>query len=246
MRGRKHRIRLTMKARTPAQRHYLRTTAAAVAAVAAQADTMPAATANAYELMLLQLAEHRRRLKQVQSIDRKIEAKRAFLPHYGPWVDGVLEADRGGQDDVLVTVMVWRIDIGDLAGALPLVAYTLRHGLTMPDQYKRGIACVAAEEFAEAALKQITLKQAPDTSALLQVAELTAEHDMPDEVRAKLHKAIGYALRDTNAPDALAHLLQALGLHEKVGVKKDIERLEREIKNATSPPDIAPANTGQG
>lgn len=235
-----------MSARTPAQRHYLRTTAAALAAVDTQADAMPTATANAYELMLMQLAEHRRRLKQLQSLDRKIDAKRGFLPNYSDWVAGVLESDRGGQDDVLVTMMVWHIDTGDLASALPIVAYALRHGLTMPDQYQRGIACVAAEEFAEVALKQIAAKQQPDVAALVEVGSLTAEHDMPDEVRAKLHKAIGYALRDTDKATALDQLRLALQRHDKVGVKKDIERLERELKNAASPTDTAPVATGQG
>jgi len=63
--------------------------------------------------------------------------------------------------------------------------------------------------------------------------KLTESEDMPDEVRAKLHKAIGYALNETDKPAALEHLIRALNLHEKVGVKKDIEVLEREIKNAT-------------
>ncbi len=237
---------------SPARRHYLATVAAA--AVVAQADgQLPdKATANAYELMLMQLAEHRRRLKQVQSIERKIEAKRAFLPEYSSWVAGVLEGDRGGQDDVFVTVMVWMIDTGDLAGALPLVDYALRHGLSMPDQYQRGIACVAAEEFAELALKQIAAGAAPDVPSLLRVGALTADHDMPDEVRAKLHKAIGYGLRDTDKPAALEHLVAALKRHDKIGVKKDIERLEREIRNASPPADTgtptnqAPADNGEG
>ena len=42
-------------------------------------------------------------------IERKIDAKRTMLPVYKPWIDGVLAADRGGQDDVLVTVMLWTL-----------------------------------------------------------------------------------------------------------------------------------------
>ena len=38
------------------------------------------------------------------------EAKRTMLPEYMPWVQGVLHADAGGQDDVLMTVMVWLMD----------------------------------------------------------------------------------------------------------------------------------------
>lgn len=56
---------------------------------------------------------------------------------------------------------------------------------------------------------------------------------MPDEVRAKLHKVMGYGLRDNEQPElALNQLNRAFQLHERVGVKKDIERLERELKKA--------------
>ncbi|MBN4688500.1 terminase, partial [Escherichia coli] len=108
--------------------------------------------ANAYELMLAKLAEDRRRLKEVQSIERKIEIKRQILPDYAPWVQGALEAGRGGQDAVLMTVMVWRIDVGDFAGALDIAAYALRHGLVLPDQYQRDAATLIAEEIADQAL----------------------------------------------------------------------------------------------
>lgn len=223
--------------KSPAQRHYLRTVAARRAVAEAPE---PAGHANAYELMLARLAEHRRQLKQLQSVERKIEAKRTMLPDYAPWIEGVLQGGRGGQDDVLVTVLVWMIDVGDLAGALLLAEYALEHGLTMPDHYQRGIACVVAEEFAEAALKQIAAGVSVDAEALRQACILTAEHDMPDEARAKLLKAIGYAERETSPAEALCHLKAALQLHDKVGVKKDIERLERELKNQ------AKADPGQG
>ena len=40
-------------------------------------------------------------------------------------------------------------------------------------------------------------------------------------MRAKLHKITGYVLRDTGrADEALAHLTQALQLHEGCGVKR--------------------------
>ncbi|WP_068634914.1 phage terminase small subunit [Thauera butanivorans] len=235
---------------SPARRHYLRTAAALAAAAGAAQEDLPPATANAYELMLRQLAEHRRTLKSIQSIERKVEAKRGFLPVYAPWVDGVLQADRGGQDDVLVTVLVWRIDTGDLAGALTLAEYAVRHGLTPPDHYQRGLPCIVAEEFAEVALRQLAAGELADVAALEGAADLTAGHDMPDEVRAKLYKALGYALREAAPQQALDYLHAALKAHDKVGVKKDIERLEREIRKAAEPPateqpNTAPA-TGQG
>lgn len=223
---------------SPAKAHFLRQSAAALGVASAPVNQ---ATANQYELMLYKLAEDRRRLKDVQSIERKADVKRQLLPEYQPWIQGVLEGDSGQQDDVFMTVLLWTIDIGDIAGALPLVEYAISHKLVMPDQYKRTPACLIAEEAADIALKTADVTH---LDALIAVEGMTADQDMPDEVRAKLHKAIGYANRTAAdyAPDeekrvvleaAKQHLERALELHIKSGVKKDIERLETLIKNST-------------
>ncbi|MGD7289207.1 phage terminase small subunit, partial [Ralstonia pseudosolanacearum] len=184
---------------------------------------------------------------------RKAELKRKLLPEYAAWVRGVLEADTGAQDEVFMTVMVWLIDVGNFADALELATYAIRHKLEMPDQYQRTTACLIAEEFANMALKGIEAGDPVDVTTLHEVAELVAAEDMPDEVRAKLHKAMGYACAAlaevatgpeavSRRMDALTHLRRALELHDKCGVKKDIERIERDIKNTAK----ADAKEGDG
>jgi hypothetical protein len=218
---------------SPAKNHFQRAQAAQRQSI----DAPVRADATAYELMLAKLAADRRRLHDIQSIERRAEVKRELLPDYAAWVDGALDGDHGVQDDVLMTIMVWRIDVGDLAGALQIAAYAIKHKLAMPDQYKRSAGCLIAEEFADYALRLDAI--APDITEQLQAAdELTVNEDMPDQVRAKLLKAVGYGLAQSgdtgHLPSALDHLKRALGLHDKVGVKKDIERIEREIKNSAS------------
>lgn len=231
---------------TPAQMHLQRKQAAqAAAATPAGATT----EGSAYELMLAQLYEHRQQLRAIQSIERKIEAKRAFLPLYTPWVNGVLERGQGSQDLVFTTVWVWALDVGDYAMALPMAKYILAHGLTLPDQYQRDPATTFIDEVADACLKgKVDFKDAQ--FALKWVDELTAERDVPDQARAKLHKAMAYAIvgrtsvsevdyKDlplAKAQAALPHLHRALELFQGVGVKKDIERLERRVKDLTLPP----------
>lgn len=237
----------------PARNHFLRVTAAKVQAVAER--NAPLRHASGHELMLAQLAEHKRALKQIQSIERKADAKRGMLPEYAAWIQGTLEADTGVQDEVFMTIMVWHIDVGDFAGALPLASYAIRHGLVMPDQYQRTTACLIAEEYAAMTIKATEAGVPVDNEALAEVASLVTDEDMPDEVRAKLHKAMGYAalvlvekLADAELQEcrqyALEQLQRALQLHERVGVKKDIERLERDIKNAA--PADAPGGDGKG
>lgn len=219
---------------SPARRHFERK-----AAENRQSATQPAtrADATAYELMLAKLTEDKRRLHELQSIERRIEVKRTLLPEYEPWVEGALKGAQGVQDDVLMTVMVWRVDVGDLDGALDIAAYAIKHRLAMPDQYKRSTGCLIAEEFADYALRLKDGISEEIASWLFMAHQLTTGEDMPDEVRAKLLKAIGYGLDQGGAKrDALGYLQQALALHAKVGVKKDIERLEREIKNLSQPP----------
>jgi hypothetical protein len=207
---------------------------ATAAVEAARADAQnPLANATGYELMLAKLYTDKRRLKEVQSIERKADVKREILPDYTPYVEGVIGAGRGAQDEVLMTIMVWRIDAGDFAGALKIAAYALKHKLAMPDQYQRTTACIIAEEFAEQALKAKDAGRVFDADTLMEVSNLTDGHDMPDEVQAKLLKAIAYGLTDSNPKGALALFRRALELHDKCGVKKDIERLERDLRKAS-------------
>lgn len=213
---------------TPAQQHRQRKLASSESLAAAQGN--PLVNATGYERMLAKLRSDQARLKQVQSIERKAEVKREILPDYAPYVDGVLASGAGIQDEVLMTIMVWRIDAGDNARALAIADYALKHKLTLPDRYERSLGTLLAEEFADMALKDHTAGRAIDVGTLLAVGDMTQAEDMPDEVRAKLHKAIGYGLQNTAPESALIHLRRALELCDKIGVKKDIEKLERKLK----------------
>lgn len=233
---------------TPAMASLRRKQAQAAAATATDSGQT---TGSAYELMQAQLYEHTRALKAIQSVERKVEAKRGFLADYWPWVDGVLAAGQGGEDMVLTSVFVWAIDAGEYDRALQMGAYILQHGLKLPDRYQRDPATTLIDEFADAALKPGGQAKGPSTDHLVTVAEITAAHDVPDQARAKLYKALGYAVaqrKDANDPfeqldkeaatQAHALLTRALELHAACGVKKDIERLERRLK-AIAAPDAA-------
>lgn len=219
---------------SPARKHYQRISAAS--SQAAESDSPR--DANGYELMLYKMAQDKRRLHDIQSMDKRAEVKRELLPEYEPWIEGVLKGEQGVQDDVLMTVMVWRIDAGDYLGALEIGRYAIKHQLAMPDQYKRTTATIIAEEISDTAIKAHDSGVAFNVEPLIVADEITTAEDMPDEVRAKLLKAIGYGYSGdpndrTTVKRALEFFKRAFGLHDKVGVKKDIEKLERELKNST-------------
>lgn len=241
---------------SPARQHRDRVLAAQAAnaalpgTAAAPPTSGPAATA--YEQMLMQLVEDRQRLKDIQSIEKKIELKRELLPAYAAWVAGALaraeETNQAVQDEVVVNILPWLIDVGAWVEALTVAAHVLRFRLVLPERFKRTPATLVTEEIAEAALAAITAGTEFPIGTLLALEEITGDHDMPDEVRAKLHKAIGLELAhaaDSASPDdatliagfvpstrteALARLHRALALDARAGVKKHIETLERALK----------------
>ena len=251
---------------SPAQRSFARKLAAKATPNKASARpasvSRPSASgdptrANEYELQRASIGEDLGVLKNMQSVASKIEAKAAMLPKYDPWVDGVIDAAQTaeakaeliGQDDVLVETMVWAIDCADHDRALPRIRTFFRHGMELPQRFDRTPGCLVAEEFAETALKAMSTDKAhvADFAPLIEIAEITTDHDMPDQARAKLHKAIGMAIeRATDAAEdtdltqaggrkrgfqtALEAYKRALAFDDKSGVKKSIERVENKIR----------------
>lgn len=231
---------------SPARRHYQHHAAARDAGAAAPGQPQ---NGDQYELMAAALWEDRRTLKNIQSIQAKIAKKHELLPQFEHYIAGVLEAGNGSQDDVLMSVLVWRIDVGDLTGALAIAEYAMQHQLQTPDRYERNTPALVAEEIADQALRLLDADQ-PDAESLVSVLErttaLVAEHDMHDEIRAKLHKALGYAHRANGQPqDALAQLQQALALNDRAGVKRDMENLERELKKLSQQQNAPQQNAAE-
>ena len=136
-----------------------------------------------------------------------------------------------------MTVMLWRLDADDIAGALEIARYAMTYGLTMPTgAHRRTTPYLLAEEVALSAQRLLDAKQPVGLQLLLDTIALTEQADMPDIVRAKLHKITGYVLREAGRlTDALAHLQRAIQLERTIGVKKDIEQLERALKPKAEP-----------
>lgn len=225
---------------TPASRHVTRVLAKQAATRAAGSSLMEGTTV--YQQMQLQLAHDRARLKQIQSTQAKAALKVALLPTYGPYVEGVLAANQGGDDLVVSTIMLWCLDAGDYAAGLNLAEYVLAHGLPMPDEFSRTAGCVVAEEIGVAALNAMKTGVEFDQAVLTRAMELTADQDMPDQVRARLLLARGRNLLAAEseatplsfeaATAAAEDLRRAIQLHDSCGGKEDLKRAERLLKKS--------------
>ncbi|MBQ0345916.1 hypothetical protein J7T14_10820 [Citrobacter freundii] len=210
---------------SPARQHRLR-----VQAEQAARQGGSVRHASGYDQMLLQLAEDKRRLKGIQSTLTKAQIKVELLPKYAAWVEGVLAAEAAQQDDVVMYVMLWSIDAGEYDTALQIARQALRYGWVMPIG-NRNPQTVLVEELADAAQAAITAAQHFEPGPLLQALDVTDGSDMPDQSRARLHKAIGLLLCEASPASALNHLNHALQLDPRCGVKKDKERLERRLRS---------------
>jgi hypothetical protein len=232
--------------------------AAANAAVVGQAVAMPETgeVASEYRALYAVLQDNLRSLSDIQSIEGRNPIKREMAETFRAWVDGALAAGAEGtaaQDEIVAQMMIWAIDYRDFERALDIGEHVLRFGITLPERYLRTPACLLAEEIATAVLAE---PQLATLEQLMRLDRLTGDYDMPDQARAKLLKALGRAYAraadefDAEADSApaggkaaLLHAAldackRALQLNKAIGVKKDIERLERLV---TPPAD----QTGQ-
>lgn len=229
--------------------------------------------ATEYELLLAALGEDEAALKGIQGTERKEDAKRGLISKYDAHVDATLAAafDSGKavQDEIVAMMMIWRFDIGDFERGLDIAEHMLRHVLRLPaiKNFQRTPATIVCENVAEAGLRADGTDKDFDVAILHRAAQLTADFDMPDQVRAKMAKATAlHLLRAAQAVDedaeaveagkpisarrtALDLLRRALELDKNSGVKKQIERTDSWLKkhggeadaNADGAGEAAPA-----
>lgn len=197
----------------------------------------------AYRMLQLKLREDKQALKSKQSIQAKIELKRDLVGHYEEWIDASISTGKGDQDNLLTTMMLWHIDIGNFGRALDIAEYAMKHDLKMPDAHQRTLATVVAEEIADTAKKLATSNEIDDEqiAQVLRASTITADADMPDQVRAKLSRQVGELTEAVNPVFALDNFQNALRFDANSGVKGSIKRLEKQLKDADlKPEDEAP------
>lgn len=223
---------------TPAQRHFQKV----MAERRGQADEESDIQRTAHEQILHRLRMDLSRLSGVQSEETKAEMKKSMLPEYEGWIEGTLDGDSGRQDEVITRLMVWAIDCRDYALVMRLGRYVVRHGLTLPDNFNRTAATFLTEEISKPLLTLAAADADADLSSgiavLDEVAEIVADSDMPDVVRAKLCKARALSRRGATdiatKAEALALFREALTRNPNAGVKKEIATLAREVKKLSA------------
>lgn len=167
-------------------------------------------------------------LSGIQSISHKKELKAELLPSYLPWIEGTIAEGVGGQDDMLVKLMVWCLDTHDFKTAIDIAEYALLNDFVMPEPFTRDVATVFVEQLSD---ELLSIRKDTDTAVyadLIQRAiDSTTSQDMPDQVRAKLYRAFGDSLKDAKPDEAITAYEIAIKLDDKVGCKKDLAQLTK-------------------
>lgn len=214
----------------PTKAHFLRVTAEK----ANSEEDRELENYDEYEKMMFLLARHQKNLKEIQSTELKAEYKRSILQDFMPWIEGVLKAGNGKQDNVLMTWLVWAIDCGEYHLALQIADYALHQQLVLPEPFTRTLGTLLAEEFADAAKIARAANKPFELAYLTRVEELVRDEDMPDQSRARLMREIGTLQVESNKEQALVALERALELDLNVGVKGLVEKLRKELEKQSN------------
>ncbi|KLF10508.1 terminase [Klebsiella aerogenes] len=222
---------------TPAQRHFQRV----MAERHGKAEDLSDTARTAHEQILHRMRMDMAALKKIQGEQAKAALKRQMLPNYEGWIEGTLEGNSGRQDEVITRLMIWAIDVRDYPLAARIGRYVIAHNLAMPDRFNRTAATALVDEICDPILVQVKADDSTDVSPYLavldEVAGFTAASDMPDMVRAKLHKARAFALRNGTPAEqetALGLLRTALIMDPGAGVKKLIDKLASQLKKTAA------------
>ena len=181
----------------------------------------------------LRLQSYLDQLSNIRAIDKKVEFKKQWLPEFQGYIDACLAQSPAEQNHALMHLLVWAIDVEDLALAARIGQHAILNGMVMPERYKRTVAEVLAENIGEACIKNVDL--AIEHADLLEsITEMIRGEDIVNEAHAKIYKALGLGLEESKPTEALAAFKNALRLNVNVGVKKNIEKLERLLKRNTT------------
>lgn len=226
-----------------------------------EADTAPYSL---LRLQMGQHLAELKALKSIDAkIAHKAEILSVYNDHIDTVILTADAEDKAVQDEVFVQVMIWTLDAASVKPelyprAFELADHVIRFKLDMPERFNRSAAEYVLEAVVEDAEKKLKTADAAnlrpfEIDTLTRAENLTTGHDMVDQIPAKLNKVIGKLFvllaqaidkGEVEAPAggakgaravALRRFKRAVELNDKIGVTKDIEQLERALKNEPSP-----------
>lgn len=177
----------------------------------------------------LRMFNHLNILSGMKSIQERIAKKAEWLPEYEGFIDGCLAVSPAPQNTTLVHLMIWACDVNNFELAVKIAEYVVLNSMVMPEGYSRLTAEFITEQCAEVFIDDEVLAIA-NASIIERIIGLGDGEPMVDEVRAKIYRALGDALNQAQPIEALAAYKNALRYNPKAGCKKDLEQLEKRLR----------------
>lgn len=175
-------------------------------------------------------------MTHIKSRTRRKEAKRAAVEKYQQWLTDFMHRQvwEAREINMFVWLMLWHIDAGDWWRGLELARFALAYGMCSPKDFSRTLAETVCEEIAGGILK--SGNAADHADLLAELSKQVGGHDMADQIAAKLHKAQGLAMLNSDPEQARAQLLKALELDSGAGVKRILKALDGNQRKPRSQP----------
>ena len=192
----------------------------------------------------LRLWGHMQQLKEVKSKQTKVALKKEWLPEFEGYIEGCLANSPAEQNDALVTLMIWALDAEEFALATRIARYAILNEMVMPEGWTRTIAEVVTENAAEAFIANPELATSQH-EVIRDIIDLGRGEDFADELRAKIFKAYGLALRQYQPAEAIEAFNTAYKLDKKSGVRNFINDIERTMKGGAATESTLDASGSQ-
>ena len=185
-----------------------------------------------FDLLLSSLDNDLRRLGALPqgSSRNKVKAEE-LIPQYLPHLVKYQANGDSYANPVLVQVMIWLFDIGDIEPALRLACLAAEQKQQLPERFtRREIATFAADATLEWAKGQLNQKQAiePHFSGVLYLIE-SGKWQIHDAIQVKFLRLKVDLVKDSNPAQALELCIRILALDPNAPLKTVIDKLEKAV-----------------
>lgn len=197
---------------------------------AAEGTMEPDISGDKHALMQAAIEVDIARLKATNSHAKKDEIKETeLLDKYRLYLKGIIDTGTGEDNKVLVSNMIWAIDVQDFDWAMMLGDYATTHQLAAPEDFTRDVRNIFCGEMSAWALKEQKANRTAEPW-LSTVFGMSRDWDLVDKITAELYRAMGQEIEAEEPAKALDYYQQALQADDGAGVKPAITRLEKQLE----------------
>lgn len=191
-----------------------------------------AADVNRYQLLADSLENDCKRISSLPQGEARNQVKRdELIPQYRKYVDAYLSGGEVYANQVLVQVMIWAFDVGDIDLAVKLAEIAVAQDQSMPERFNRDLKTFVADAVLEWAQAQRTGGN-PVEPYFGGMFALVTTWPIHDVIKAKYHK---FAAENATAEDpakALELYRRALEIDPDCKVKTAMAKLEKALAAA--------------